>query len=170
MIIKIYIIAKSRIQSFCQLVFFQLAQVLYFFFLTLIGHKSVIWAAFEWTLHYAGYTPQDNRADFGPISPLPTILGNVLIILVVLKMILSDFPVVWGVLSVIWICLEERRRRPDRESQIFNMLYIYNQKSWCVGGNPEDTTHYRNKTVKSRIFFPSCLWSLTFWRSYKIYL
>ncbi len=23
----------------------------------------------------AGYTPQDNRGDFGPISPLPTILG-----------------------------------------------------------------------------------------------
>ncbi len=42
---------------------------------------------------YAGYTPQDNRADFGPISPLPTILGNVPIILV-LKIILSDFPVV----------------------------------------------------------------------------
>ncbi len=38
---------------------------------------------------YAGYTPQDNRADFGRISPLPTILGNVPIILVVLKIILS---------------------------------------------------------------------------------
>ncbi len=35
--------------------------------------------------HDAGYTPQDNRADFGPISPLPTILGNVPIILVLLK-------------------------------------------------------------------------------------
>ncbi len=43
---------------------------------------------------YAGYTPQDNRADFGPISPLPSILGNVPIILVVLTIILSDFPVV----------------------------------------------------------------------------
>ncbi len=36
----------------------------------------------------AGYTPQDNRADFGPISPLPTILGNVPIIILVLKIIL----------------------------------------------------------------------------------
>ncbi len=43
---------------------------------------------------YAGYTPQDNRADFGTISPLPPILGNVPIILVVLKSILSDFTVV----------------------------------------------------------------------------
>ncbi len=43
---------------------------------------------------YAGYTPQNNRADFGPISPLPTILGNVPIILVDLKIILSDFSVV----------------------------------------------------------------------------
>ncbi len=81
---------------------------------------------------YAGYTPQDNRADFGPISPLPTILGNVLIILVVLKIILSDFPVVWGVKR---ICSEERRRiRPIANHK--------DQKSWCVGGNPEDTTHY----------------------------
>ncbi len=36
----------------------------------------------------------------GLISPLPTILGNVPIILVVLKIILSDFPVVCGVLRV----------------------------------------------------------------------
>ncbi len=42
----------------------------------------------------AGYTPQDNRADFGPISPLPTILGNIPIILVDLKIIFSDFSVV----------------------------------------------------------------------------
>ncbi len=41
----------------------------------------------------AGCTPQDNRADFGPISPPPTILGIVLIILVVLNIILSDFSV-----------------------------------------------------------------------------
>ncbi len=40
----------------------------------------------------AGYTPEDNRADFGAISPLPTILGNVPIISVDLKIILSDFP------------------------------------------------------------------------------
>ncbi len=42
----------------------------------------------EMQLSNAGYTPQDNRADFGPISPLRTILGNVPIILVVLKIIL----------------------------------------------------------------------------------
>ncbi len=42
----------------------------------------------------AGYTTQDNQANFGPISPLLTILGNVLIILVDLKIIISDFPVV----------------------------------------------------------------------------
>ncbi len=42
----------------------------------------------------AGYTPQDNRADLGPISPLLTILGNVLIILVDLKIIFSDSSVV----------------------------------------------------------------------------
>ncbi len=66
--------------------------------------------------HYAGYT-QDNRADFGPISPLPTFLGNVPIILVVLKIIFSDFSVVWGVFRVI----ESARKNigssnPDRES------------------------------------------------------
>ncbi len=47
-----------------------------------------------------GYTPEDNQADLGPISPLPTILGNVPVILVDLKIILSDFSVVWGVLRV----------------------------------------------------------------------
>lgn len=42
----------------------------------------------------AGYTPQDNRADnFGQISPLPTVLGNVPIISMVLQIILPDFPV-----------------------------------------------------------------------------
>ncbi len=66
-------------------------------------------------MYYAGYTPRDNQADFGLISPFPTILGNVPIILVVLKIILSDFPVVWGVLSD-WICLEERWKHPDSES------------------------------------------------------
>ncbi len=49
---------------------------------------------------YAGYTPQDNRADFGLIFPLLTILGNLTIILVDLKIISSDFPVVWSVLRV----------------------------------------------------------------------
>ncbi len=38
----------------------------------------------------AGYT-QGNQADFGPISSFPTILGNVPILLVDLKIILSDF-------------------------------------------------------------------------------
>ncbi len=39
----------------------------------------------------AGYTAQDNRADFGPISSLPTILGNVPIILVVLRLFYQIF-------------------------------------------------------------------------------
>ncbi len=37
-----------------------------------------------------------------------------------------------------WIRSEERLRCPDRESQIFNMLNIYDQKSCCVGGDTED--------------------------------
>ncbi len=83
----------------------------------------------------AGYTPQDNRADFGPISPLPTILGNVSIILVGLKIILSDFPVVWGVLRV-----SESAWKNIRGALIANHKYyplnIYDQKSSCVGGTP----------------------------------
>ncbi len=55
--------------------------------------EKIIWGTLICFSH-AGYTPQDNRADFGPISPLPTILGNVLIILVVLKIVFSDFSVV----------------------------------------------------------------------------
>lgn len=39
------------------------------------------------------HTLQDNRDDFGPNSPLPTFLGKVTIILMVLQIILSDFPV-----------------------------------------------------------------------------
>jgi len=39
----------------------------------------------------AGYTPKDNRADFGPIFPLPR---YVLIILMVLQITLSDSPLV----------------------------------------------------------------------------
>ncbi len=71
----------------------------------------------------AGYTPQDNRADFGPISPLPTILGNyyrLSIILVVLKIIFSDFPVVWGVLRV-----TESAQKNVGGAPITNMLNIY---------------------------------------------
>jgi len=41
----------------------------------------------------AGHTLQDIRDDYGPISPLTTILGKVPIILMVLQIIL-DFPVV----------------------------------------------------------------------------
>ncbi len=86
------------------------------------------------------YTPQDNRADFGPISPLPTILGYVPIILVVLKIILSDFPVVWGVLRV----TESERKNVGggpiaNHKNIFNMN-IYDQKSCCVG-EPRGQTH-----------------------------
>ncbi len=80
----------------------------------------------------AGYTPQDNRADFGPISPLPTILGNyyrLSIILVVLKIIFSDFPVVWGVLRV-----TESAQKNVGGAPIRNMLNIYDQKSCCVWG------------------------------------
>ncbi len=63
-------------------------------------------------LMLGGYTPQDNRADFGPISPLLTILGNVPIILVDLKIILSDFSGV-KCFKIDWIHSEERRRHPD---------------------------------------------------------
>ncbi len=67
-------------------------------------HVTSRGCSFCWPV-YAGYTPQDNRADFGPISPLSTILGNVPIVLVVLKIILCGgwkviFPVMWGVLKV----------------------------------------------------------------------
>ncbi len=62
-------------------------------------HPSLVWSGNIW-IRKAGYTPQDNQADFRLISPLPTILVNVPNILVVLKFILSDFSVVWGVLSV----------------------------------------------------------------------
>ncbi len=71
---------------------------------------------------HAGYTAQDNRADFGPISPVPTILGNVLIILGVLKLILSDFSMMWGVSRV-------------TESIRKNVSPIADQKSCCVGGH-----------------------------------
>ncbi len=76
---------------------------------------------------YAGYTPQDNRADFGPISPVPTILGNVPIILGVLKLILSDFSMMWGVSRV-------------TESIRKNVSPITDQKSCCVGGTPRINT------------------------------
>ncbi len=60
------------------------------------NYSYTIFSRFVMLLLYAnaGYTPQDNRTDVGPISPLPAILGNVPIILVDLKIILSDFSVV----------------------------------------------------------------------------
>ncbi len=150
---KIYIIAKSRIQSFCQLVFF-VSTGFVFLFLTLIGHKSVIWAAFEWTLHYAGYTPQDNRADFGPISPLPTILGNVPIILVVLKMILSDFPVVWGVLRVIESAWKNVGGAPiaNRKYSTCCIFTIRNPDVW--GGTPRTPHTIGTKRLNLGFFSP----------------
>ena len=88
----------------------------------------------------------------GPISPLPTILGNVPIILMVLQIILSDFPLVGGVLKVteparknVGLC----RSRPDG---------IRSEILMCGG----------SKMVKSRIFWSLCLWSLTFRKSHKI--
>jgi len=68
----------------------------------------------------AGYTPQDNRADFGQISPLLTILGNVPIILMVLQIILRFFCSVKCVKSD-WICSAERWSHPKHESE-----------SWCA--------------------------------------
>ncbi len=59
------------------------------------SNTALNWHSIKYTkTPYAGYTPQDNQADFGLIYPLLTILGNVPIILVDLKFILSDFPVV----------------------------------------------------------------------------
>ncbi len=87
----------------------------------------------------AGYTPQDNRADFWPISPLPTILGNVPIILVDLKIILSDFPVVWGVLRV-----TESARKNVGGASIANHKYstcwIFTIRNPDVWGEPRGQT------------------------------
>ncbi len=87
------------------------------------------------TLSYAGYTPQDNRADFEPISPLPTILGNVPIILVVL-----DFPVVWGVLRV-----TESARKNVGGAPIANRKYstcwIFTIRNPDVWGEPRGQRH-----------------------------
>ncbi len=60
-----------------------------------------------------------NRADFGPISPLLTILGNIPIILAVLKIIFSDFPVVWGVLRV-----TESARKNVKNLNYFKALHL----------------------------------------------
>ncbi len=75
----------------------------------------------------AGYAPQDNRADFGQISAFPTILGNVPIILVDLKIILSDFPGVWGVLRV-----TESARKNVRGTTIENRIYSTSEILMCV--------------------------------------
>ncbi len=80
----------------------------------------------------AGYTPQDNRADFGPISPLPTILGNVPIILVVLKIIFSDFSVVWGVLRLEWL---------NPLGRTSEACWIFTIRNPAVWGEPRGQTH-----------------------------
>ncbi len=94
----------------------------------------------------------------GPISPLPTILGNVLVIFVLLKTILSDCPVVWGVLR-----LTESARKNVGGALIANWKCstCWINPAVCVwggggegGGWVEDTTHYRTKTVQSTIFGP----------------
>ncbi len=113
-----------------------------------------LWDENVWVAN-AGYTPQDSWADFEQIYPLLTILGKVPIILVVQKIILSDFPVVWSMLRV-------------TESAWKNVGGAPNKKPWCVWGTPR-TPSYRSKMVKSTIFVPSCLWSLKFWRSYTIF-
>ncbi len=78
----------------------------------------------------AGYTPQDNRAVLGPISPLPTTLGNVPIILVDLKIILSYISVVWGVIRV----TESSRKNVGGWSRIINIQHV---ESCCRGGGGE---------------------------------
>ncbi len=81
--------------------------------------------------------------DFGPISPLPTILGNAPIISVDLKSILSDFPVVWGVLR-----LTESSRKNVGGAPITNL------KSCCVGGG--------GNTEDKRVFDPQIItWNET---------
>ncbi len=82
------------------------------------------------------YTPQDYRADLGLISPLPTILDNAPIILVDLKIILLDFPVVWGVLRV---TESARKNVGGAQSRIINIQHVEYLRSeilLCLGGTP----------------------------------
>ncbi len=83
-------------------------------------------------LSYAGYTPQDNRADFGLIFPLPTILGNLTIISVDLKIISLDFPVCEVCVKSDWICSEE-----VGGAQISNVISERNPDVW---GEPRGQT------------------------------
>lgn len=53
----------------------------------------------------------------------------------VLKMIVPDFPVV----SPTQTCSEDDLGHPDLKSEILNIFIIYNQKSYGVGGNREDS-------------------------------
>jgi len=81
----------------------------------------------------AGYTPQNNRADFGKISPLLTILGNVPIILVDLKIILSDFHVVWGVLGVTESAQKNVRGAPIANGK-YSTYWIFTIRNPAVWG------------------------------------
>ncbi len=64
-------------------------------FISWMAFNPLLWGNYSFN---AGCTPQDNRLILGWFLPFRQ--GNVLIILVDLKIILSDFPVVWGVLRV----------------------------------------------------------------------
>ncbi len=105
----------------------------------IFGHlKAKLYFFFFLCVRYGGYTSQDNRADFGPISPLPTILGNVPIILVDLKIIWSDFSVVWGVLRVTESARKNVRGAPMANCKHFTYSdYIWNPAVWG-GGHTED--------------------------------
>ncbi len=75
------------------------------------------------------FTPEDNRADFGSISPLLTFLGNVRIILMNLKIYLFRF--IRGVRCVKsdWI------RHRSRIVNIQHVEYLRSEILMC-GGNP----------------------------------
>ncbi len=117
------------------------------------NYSYTIFSRFVMLLLYAnaGYTPQDNRTDVGPISPLPAILGNVPIILVDLKIILSDFSVVWGVLRVTESAL-------NNVGGIVNIQHVENVWSEILlcGVNTEDKRAFDlqiitwNKTISNQ--------------------
>ncbi len=99
-----------------------------------------LWDENVWVAN-AGYTPQDSWADFEQIYPLLTILGKVPIILVVQKIILSDFPVVWSMLRV-------------TESAWKNVGGAPNKKPWCVWGTPRTPQAIGAKWLNLRFLFP----------------
>ncbi len=78
---------------------------------------------------YAGYTPQDNQADFGPMSPLPTILGNVPIILVVLKISYEIF--LW---CEVLLRVTESAWKNVRGAPIANHVEYLRSKTLMCGG------------------------------------